>query len=68
MFDDHMTIEQKLKNVQLYVACSMVSATEVLTIVTYYINEVQILVELLTLIPNMQKLSGFLKTAGRSER
>ena len=53
MFDDHMTIEQKLKNVQLYVACSMVSATEVLAIVTYYINEVQILIERLTLIPNM---------------
>ncbi len=48
MFDDHMTIEQKLKNVQLYVVCSMVSVTEVLTILTYYENGVQILVELRT--------------------
>ncbi len=68
MFDDHMTIEQKLKNVQLYVVCSMVSVTDVLTILMYYENGVQILIELRTLIPNMQKSSGFLQAVGSSER
>ncbi len=68
MFDDHMTIEQKLKNVQLYVVCSMVSVSEVLTILACCENGVQTLVDLRMLIPNVQKLSGFLQAVGSSER
>ncbi len=42
--------------------------TDLLTILTYYENGVQILIELRTLIPNMQKSSGFLQAVGSSER
>ncbi len=55
MFDDHiMTTEKMLKNVQLSEQRTVVNVTEVLTILPYHINRVQILVELLRPFPNTQ--------------